>query len=274
MPIMLATVVFVATGVLYAAACVLYLVLLMRGSEGSGRFANRVLMAAVVGHLGYLALDIAAQGGIPMGDIHQTLTVVSLGIVLAFLIACWRRRGIQILGAFITPLVLFFFLGSTHSRAATEMPEAVGSALLPIHIGVNVLGVVAFALAFSAAVAYVLQERMLRQKNLGGVFQRLPALDVLDTFGFRSVVVGFPLLTLGIVTGAFWAFEINPQKESLSGTQTLALVAWLFFAGVLLLRAAAGWRGRRAAIGTILGFLCAMLVLVGYFVRGAVGGIG
>jgi ABC-type uncharacterized transport system permease subunit len=48
-------------------------------------------------------------------------------------------------------------------------------------------------------------------------------------------------------------------------------LAWVFFGSVLLARAAAGWRGRRAAIGTMLGFLFSMAAIVGYLLRGSAG---
>jgi len=266
---MLVGILFAATGVLYAAACGLYLASLTRGTDGAGRFATPTLVAAVAMHAVYVVVDTLDGTTPPMRDIHTTLTVLSLGIVVAFLLATMRRKAISVLGAFVTPVSLFFFLGSAHGRTVGEVPEGVHSVLLPVHIAVNVLGIVAFALAFGAAVGYVLQERMLRQKKLGGIFQRLPALDVLDTFGFRSVTIGFPMLTIGIVTGAFWAFQVRPDEPAVSGSQAFALVAWVLFAGVLLLRVAAGWRGRRAAIGTIMGFLCASAVLVGYAIRSA-----
>jgi ABC-type transport system involved in cytochrome c biogenesis permease subunit len=143
----------------------------------------------------------------------------------------------------------------------------VKTALLPLHITVNVLGLMAFAVAFGASVAYVIQERMLRQKRIGGVFQRLPPLDVLDAVAFRAVTIGFPLLTAGVVTGTFWAVRLNPGMPAFSAAQTLGLVTWAVFAAVLVLRVAAGWRGRRAALGTIMGFLCALAVLAGYIVQ-------
>ena len=208
-----------------------------------------------------------------MRDIHQTLTVLSLGVVVAFLVASARKPTLEILGAFLAPVTLLFFLGSGLGRSVAEVSPGVRTLLLPIHVGVCVLGIVAFALAFAAAVAYVLQERLLRRKQLGGLFERLPPLDVLDALSFRSVSVGFPLLTLGIVTGAFWTLRIHPDAPPLTATHAFALVAWVLFAGVLTLRVAAGWRGRRAAFGTILGFLSASAVLVGYVIRGAGGAL-
>ncbi|MAQ15937.1 MAG: hypothetical protein CMN30_14230 [Sandaracinus sp.] len=256
---------FLGTAVTYTVAAALYLPSLLRGPEGPARFASRVLMGAAGLHIAYLAVDTFGGTGAPMRGIEQTLTFLSLGIVMAFLLARLRGRGIDILGAFLTPVALLFLMGAGVGRSVGEVPHEIRSALLPFHIAVNMLGVVAFALAFGAASAYVIQERMLRRKKLGGIFQRLPPLDVLDTFGLRAVSLGFPLLTLGILTGVFWVdpvehFDISPMHG-------FALAAWVLFAGVLLLRLAAGWRGRRAAIGTIMGFLCALGVLAGYVMR-------
>ena len=259
---------FVVTAATYCIASGLYLVRLIRGSDGVGRFAKASLFAAVAAHFVYLGVDHMAQTTPAMPDIHRTLTFLSLGVVLAFLVAGKWRPGIDVLGAFLTPVTLLFFLGSGLGRSVAEVPAEVRSMLLPVHISVSVLGIVAFALAFASAVAYVMQERMLRQKRLGGLFQRLPPLDVLDVFGFRSVSVGFPLLTLGIVTGAFWTLRIHPDAPPLAPTHVFALVAWALFAAVLVLRVAAGWRGRRAAACTILGFLSSAAVLVGYVLRG------
>ena len=94
---------------------------------------------------------------------------------------------------------------------------------------------------------------------------------MLDTLGLRSVLVGFPLLTVGVVTGTIWAVQLHHGGFGLSAAQGFGLLSWLLFAGVLLLRVAAGWRGRKAAIGTVLGFLSTMVVLVGYMLRGTEG---
>ena len=74
--------------------------------------------------------------------------------------------------------------------------------------------------------------------------------------------------TGGVITGTFWAVRLDPSAPSIGATQTIGVLAWLLFAVVLLLRVAVGWRGRRAAIGTMLGFVCACAVLVGYWLRG------
>jgi ABC-type uncharacterized transport system permease subunit len=257
------SVLFTLTALAYTVACVLFFVHLSRGNRESARGAARALGVAMVGHAAYLGSELIAGRSLWMG-IHEVMTAMSLVITLAYLLTM-RRHRLTVLGAFITPITLLLLLAAGLRSSVPPVPDAVRSALLPVHIGVNVLGMAAFALAFAVAVAYLIQEQLLRSKNVLGVFQRLPALDVLDSLGAKLLTLGFPLFTIGLVIGTFWAARGGAM---LSAGQAFGMVAWLFFGSVLLARVVAGWSGRRAAIGTMLGFLCALVALGGYVVRG------
>jgi len=262
------TTAFVLTAVLYTAAGVLYFVHLARGGPRAAAWAARLLATAVLAHLGFVASNYLLAHRSALGDIQSALSLVSLLITVTYLVTM-RSHRLAVLGAFITPVALLLFLGSGLRTSVPPVPEHVRSALLPLHVAVNLLGIVAFALAFAAAVGYVIQEQLLRRKHVFGVFQRLPALDVLDDVGLRLVTFGFPLFTLGLITGTLW---LRHGGLILSTGQGFAIVAWGCFGSVLLARAVAGWRGRRAAIGTMLGFLCAIAALAGYLVRDVGGG--
>ena len=72
-----------------------------------------------------------------------------------------------------------------------------------------------------------------------------------------------------MITGTFWLLRADGPEFYVS--QALGLVAWAIFASVIVLRVAAGWQGRKAALGTMMGFLFTLLVLAGYVVRAAGG---
>jgi len=216
-------------------------------------------------HVAFLLGDLHHHA--QLFDIRQTLTVISLAIASAQLI--YMRYGkLAVLGAFVTPIALLMLLAAGLGHSVPEVPENVRSMLLPAHVLVNVLGLTAFTLAFAVASAYLIQEHLLRRRRISGVFTRLPSLDVLDSLGLKLLLVGFPLFTAGSVSGAIWAAK-NPG--TMTPAQMLGLVAWAVFATVLLLRVAAGWQGKRAAIGTLVGFACALCVLVGYAIRATTG---
>lgn len=256
---------FVAASVAYAGASIAYFLFIGHGARPSERWAERLLLCAALLHVAFLFGDAGHHP--QLGDVRQMLTVASLAIVAAHIIALHYGK-LAVLGAFITPIALLMFLAAGLGHSVPNVPEEVRSALLPAHVIVNVLGVTAFTLAFAVAMAYLIQERLLRRRQLGGLFTRLPPLDVLDSLGLKLLLIGFPLFTVGSVIGAIWAAKL---PTPLTPAQVLGLIAWFIFGTVLLLRVAAGWQGRRAAIGTLIGFACALAVMVGYALRANAG---
>jgi ABC-type transport system involved in cytochrome c biogenesis permease subunit len=110
---------------------------------------------------------------------------------------------------------------------------------------------------------YLLQERQLKSKSLGAIYYRLPSLEFLDLLGHRSLLIGFPLLTAGLIAGAIQAHHAWGRFLTWDPTQVLSLLAWVVYAGILQARLTAGWRGRKAAILSILGFCAVLLTFLG-----------
>ena len=101
---------------------------------------------------------------------------------------------------------------------------------------------------------YLLQERMLKSKKFSGLFYRLPSLDTLDSMNYKCLTFGFPLMTMGIISGAIWANSAWGGYWRWDPKETWALITWFLYAALLHGRLTIGWRGRRAAIFAIIGF--------------------
>jgi ABC-type uncharacterized transport system permease subunit len=261
---------FIATASTYLAACVCFVAFL--GNERfalAGRLAPSLVGAGAVLHGTHIVVSSLVWHVCPVEGIHFAMSVVSLLACAVYLVMRSRYR-IDVVGAFVAPLALTFLLAS-RLVAATEPAQRYRSTILPVHVTANLLGYALFSLAFAAAVAYLLQEKRLKQKRLVGLFRRLPPLDALDRAEHRFLLAGFPLLTVGILTGTYWAHQVESGSATDIARAVFGYATWLLFAAVLYLRAVAGWRGRRAAYGTIAGFLFAVLVLVVYWIK-SVGG--
>ena len=267
MTLPLANLLFAVTACLYGVACLLFVASLLGRAQRLTRWAPRLVALAVPLHAGQIVVASLALRVCPVAGIHFAMSVASLLAALVYLIARTRFR-IDVFGAFVAPLALTFLLASRFVAAGGNDVPRLRSAILPFHVAANLLGVALFALAFTAAVGYLVQERHLKRKRLEGIFQRLPPLDALDRAEHRFLVAGFPLLTVGILTGSLWAREVEAGGTAEILRAIFGYVSWGVFGLVLLLRAAAGWRGRRAAYGTVAGFCLAILVLVLYLVRG------
>jgi ABC-type uncharacterized transport system permease subunit len=162
----------------------------------------------------------------------------------------------------VAPLALTFLVGAQFV-ALNEGPDpSVPRTLLAVHVTANLIGLGLFLLAAAVGAFYLVQERQLKEKRIGWLSAKLPPLDALDHIEHRLLLAGFPLLTLGIVTGAVFAGSMSAGAEMLRAL--LAYTTWVLAAGVLLLRVTAGWRGRRAAYGTIAGAVCVVLVILLY----------
>jgi ABC-type uncharacterized transport system permease subunit len=122
-------------------------------------------------------------------------------------------------------------------------------------------------LAGLAGAFYLIQENRLKQKKHLGKVGRLPALDALDTTEHRLLLLGFPLLTFGAVSGGVFLAEIAQMSFEAVLRVVLGYGTWLLVAIVLVSRAALGWRGRRSAYGTLAGLACVLAIVMFYVLR-------
>jgi ABC-type uncharacterized transport system permease subunit len=115
------------------------------------------------------------------------------------------------------------------------------------HISLIFAGYAALVLSFSASLIYLLQERALKSKRPGGLLSRLPSLQVTDEIGFRSLLIGFPFMTAGLVAGMVIAQANFGRVDFRDAKIFLSLLTWAVYLVLLYTRWSAGWRGRRAA---------------------------
>jgi ABC-type transport system involved in cytochrome c biogenesis permease subunit len=98
---------------------------------------------------------------------------------------------------------------------------------------------------------------------LGELFHKLPNLQILDEANYRFVTTCFPLFTLAILAGVLWAESARGSYLRDSPKEVYSLVTWLIFAIVLHMRLTAGWRGKRAAVLSIAGFIRVLFAFMG-----------
>jgi ABC-type uncharacterized transport system permease subunit len=235
----------------------------------SARWAARALVVGVV--FAVVQLFAGVLGGTATAwSLKFALSLCACSLSTAYLVLRSRMR-IDAVGVIVAPLSLALLIGAQFLRSSgpvTDFPRT----LLLMHVAANILGVGLFLLAGAAGAFYLFQERRLKAKRVNALQGRLPALDALDVTEHRLLLAGFPLLTFGIVSGAFFASRLDVMTVASIARTALAYATWLLVAGVLVLRAVAGWSGRRAAYGTLAGVLCVLLVIGIYVAHSGSGG--
>lgn len=221
-----------------------------------------VTVAGFLFHLAYFSARWTESGRIPVTSFFEAANFFGMGIVLVFLIMEYRFK-IAALGSFMLPLVLVLMAPAfLISGDIKELNPVLKSGWLGIHTSFAILGESAFAFAFIISIMYLIQERQLKAKRLGVIFHRLPSLDIMDTLGYKALTIGWPLFTLGMITGAIWANSAWGTYWGWSPKETSSLIIWVVYLAFLHLRTI-GWRGKRMAVLTIFGFV---LVLISFFI--------
>lgn len=257
------TLLFATTLTLYFAATVAYLAFLVKPREALGQAARWILTAGFAVHCIYTADRYFEAGHTPITNLHESLSFFGLSVVGIYL-AFERKYRIFILGSFVTPLALLIQLASTgFPSAIVPLNPALKSKWLVVHTTLAFLSYAAFAVAFGAAIMYLIQQRFLKKKRLGALYQKLPSLDVLDEINYRCLTFGFPLLTFAIISGAIWAETAWGTYWSWDPKETWSLITWFVYAALLHGRLTTGWRGKKAAILAIVGFFVLLFTFLG-----------
>ena len=199
-------------------------------------------------------------GHIPLSNMYEALVSMSWCIVLV-LILMEQKFKTETMGAFVLPLVsLMMAYASLAPNVRDEIEPlipALQSNWLTYHVMTCFLGYAAFAVSFGASVAYLMKNKEApptTEEDSGS----LPALEMLDELIYKANAVGFLLLGIGIITGAVWANYAWGSYWSWDPKETWSLITWLIYAAFLHARLTRGWRGRRTAILSIIGF-CGVL---------------
>jgi ABC-type transport system involved in cytochrome c biogenesis permease subunit len=145
---------------------------------------------------------------------------------------------------------------------------AVRKGWLAAHILMIFTGYAALFLSFGASLLYLLQERALKAKTGGGLFSRLPALQVIDDIGYRSLMLGFPFMTLGLIAGSVVAESTYGRVDFLDPKILLSVLMWAVYLVMVYTRLSAGWRGRRAAMLASVAFVAAIVAWIANYFSG------
>ena len=181
-----------------------------------------------------------------------------------------RQRSV---GAFVLPFVLAFFLAAQSRPGRPPSPTPAHGPVFAFHVTLSILAYAAFALSFVLSLIFLVENRLLRNRNLGDVVWRLPALELLERMSQSSVLVGLISIAIGTVLGFIWVDRLTGQYWYYDPKYVITLVVLLLYAVYLQLARTPAWRGARASRLCIFNFFVVILsfTVVNLFFRTAIG---
>jgi len=254
----------------YFASFMLYLLMMVMRKEFFGRLATFVTLAGLLSQslaivLRWIESYELGIGHAPLSNLYESLIFFAWTIVFLYLLIEWRTKN-RSLGAFATPLAFLAMAYASYSPTISSRIQPLVPALksnwLIAHVLTCFFGYAAFALAFALSLMYLLKKR--EKANRSNVLIRIiPDSSILDDMNYQMVVIGFLLLTLGIITGSVWAHSAWGTYWSWDPKETWSLITWLVYAALLHSRMVRGWRGKKLALLSIIGFSCVLFTYFG-----------
>ncbi len=238
-----------------ASAAMIALPLVRQTSRRVQRQGLATAYAAVLLHAFVLTRNLIVHHGL---DLHFFAALSVVGCALAGLCLLVNRfQSVAALGVIVFPLaatLLLIDLATPYTPTALEWQ-------IKLHAAFALLGYSVLSIAALLAISLTVQEKALRQHNVGGLLRVLPPLTLTEALMFQLIGAGFVLLTFTLLTGVL--FVDNLFAQHLVHKTVLSIAAWLTFGILLFGRWRYGWRGRRAVRFTLSGMALLLLAFFG-----------
>ncbi len=262
---------FNLTTAAYFAAMVIFIIYLTSKSEKIG------LVAIVISWAGFIANTTAiglrwreayAQGyhQAPLSNLYESVVFFAWAILLIYLLFDLKYKY-RAVGAFVLPFAFADMIWAQFSLDSTIAPlvPALQSNWLTYHVITCFIGYAAFGVACGVSIMYLLKAGKEEGGSApaGGILSMFPSTKILDDLNYKAIMVGFPMLTLGIITGAAWANYAWGTYWSWDPKETWSLIVWFIYAAFLHARFTRGWVGKRAAWLSIIGFAATIFCYLG-----------
>ena len=203
-------------------------------------------------HLLLMGMRWYQAGHIPLITAFEFVTFFAMLVIGVFLLFSLKIKN-RMLGVFLLPVgLLLMFYAALMSRDVQPELVIFNSLLLKFHILTTLFGYAAWSITFAASVSYLYLEK--KKTTSPGLFDRM---------AYRAAFFAFCFLTLGIITGALWGDRVFGQLWFWDPKETWSFITWLVFLAYLHARYTLDWKGRRAAILAIIGFLAVIFTYVG-----------
>ena len=228
-----------------------------------------------------LSIRWISEGYFPLSNLYESLIFLSWGISFIHLIIEYKTQS-RLIGSIATPL-MFFLSGFSSLTLPTDMQKALPlvpslqSNWLMMHVSMMMVSYATLILGSLLSILYLAFISFSGQKNQVALesstgalstassvtYSKLSLLQTVDIWSYRIIGLGFPFLTIGIISGAVWANEAWGSYWSWDPKETWALITWLVFAIYLHSRLLKGWQGKQAAILGSCGFFVIWICYLG-----------
>jgi ABC-type uncharacterized transport system permease subunit len=192
-----------------------------------------LMFAGFVAHTIWIGTICATTGHPPITNLPEVLSFVAW-TVLAVELVLWIRYRVYAAVFFVYPLVLLLLtLSAIAGETFRVLDPQLRSNVFTTHLLLSTVGVAGLMIGLAFGLLAALQDRALKHKTRGRLWEWIPSLDVCKTVSYRALAIGFSIYTLGLIAGVLWSYRTTAEFMDLRVKQIGAVTAWVLFAVIL-----------------------------------------
>lgn len=282
---------------LYLVTAILYMGYWVFKRDWVGQAATVLAFIAILANAVILVARAYESGHAPFSNLYESMVLFVWVMAVGYLVMEFKYR-IKVIGAFVMTLAFLAMFATSQLPYRFQSVEPLNPALqnkwkwlislltplglekyaigwLDVHVFTTFIGYAGFAISFGLSIMYLLKVRGEGVSSIKGwsliesirgwqrIVEVFPGSAILDELSYKVIAWGFPFLTAGIITGAIWANYAWGTYWSWDPKETWSLITWFIYAAYLHARITRGWRGRRTAYLSIIGFLAVVFLYWG-----------
>lgn len=249
---------------LYFCGAVLHIASILTRSVMTRRIGQGSIIIGFSLHSVDLFLAMTGTGAHIFGQGPFYFSLLAWTLIIVYLLLSWRLQ-MHFLGLTAAPLALILFsFATTLNSVEVVLPKSLIGLWFGMHIGTLFLSICLLAMAASSGAVYLYLENKIKGKSrITGLSKDLPSLALFDKVNAWAVNIGFPLFTVGLLSGFLWAHFTWERFFSWDPKELAAMVIWLLYALLFHQRLVNGWRGRKPAKLAIWIFALSVFSMLG-----------
>ena len=249
--------------VLYACGTLIALATLLQREPRTQRAALVVMLAGFVSHTIWIGTICVRTHHPPLTNLPEAAAFLSWCLFAAEIVVFIRYR-VHAASFFIYPLVLMLLTISAVVREPfAQMDPALRSSLFTMHVVFSTIGVAALLIGVAFTTLSFVQDRSLKSKQRGALWEWIPSLSVCRTVSYRALAIGFSIYTLGVLTGILWSYRTTAELIDLRVKPIGGVIAWILFAILLQSYVSGTYRPRRTLVISACAFIAVLVTMLG-----------
>lgn len=228
------------------------------------QYAGLLLMSGgFVAHTIWIGTICARTGHPPLTNLPETASFIAW-VVFAIELGLWLRYRVYAASFFVYPLVLFLLtVSAAVGETFATLDPALRSNLFIAHLLLSTVGVAGLLIGLAFGLLAFMQDRMLKKKKVGRMWEWIPSLDVCKKLSYRALAIGFSIYTVGLIAGVLWSIRTTAGPMHPSAKQIGAVTAWILFGLLLHSYVSNTYRQKRYLFVSVGAFVAIVIAMLG-----------